>query len=77
MLGLSLVWIALTGVKNRRHLYGPDKKVIQSDHDDDDDDDNYDEYGDDNDNVDNCNFLYKQLNFPKEYLCRQHFSNLD
>ena len=47
MLGLSLVWIALTGVKNRRHLYGPDKKVIQSDHDDDDDDDNYDEYDDD------------------------------
>ena len=37
------VWlgIGLTGVKNRRQLYGRDKKVIQSDQD-------YDDDGDDN-----------------------------
>ena len=36
------VWlgIGLTGVKNRRQLYGRDKKVIQSDQDYDDDGDN-------------------------------------
>ena len=66
------VWfrIGLTGVKNRRQLYGRDKKVIQSDQDyDDGDDDDDDDDDDDSDDDDGDNNMMMRLYFMRMYIC--------
>ena len=65
------VWlrIGLTGVKNRRQLYGRDKKVIQSDQDYDDDGDDDDD--DDSDDDDGDNNMMMRLHFMRIYICIQ------
>ena len=61
------VWlrIGLTGVKNRRQLYGRDKKVIQSDQDYDDDGD---DYNDSDNNDDGDNNMMMRLYFMRIYI---------
>ena len=74
------VWlgIGLTGVKNRRQLYGRDKKVIQSDQDYDDDSGDYNDSDDD----DGDNNMMMRLYFMRIYIymhtakfvCQQFFN---
>ena len=81
MLQCVAVWlgIGLTGVKNRRQLYGRDKKVIQSDQDyDDDGDDDDDSDDDDGDNnmmmIDEIVLHAHIYMHTAKFVCQQFFN---